>query len=256
MKVSKMIWMCLIILILISGTAWAGKYVVGLGAGMAPDYEGSEDYNAVPALMFKGNYDSGRYFSLQGTNFKLNVIPSNTFSFGPVLNYRMERDDVDNDQVDAMDKIDSSFEAGAFGAYNIDNFMLGLEVVTDVSDEHDGTLVKAIVGYKWQAMPKLMITPTIFTTYADDDYMDTYFGVNDGNRGSSTLLPNYEADGGMKDFGINISAHYTPWQHWGVMGLLSYSSLLNDAKDSPIVDDEGDKNQVYFGLMATYRWGM
>jgi len=31
--------------------------------------------------------------------------------------------------------------------------------------------------------------------------------------------------------------------------------LLNDAKDSPIVDDEGDKGQMFFGLMGTYRWG-
>jgi outer membrane scaffolding protein for murein synthesis (MipA/OmpV family) len=253
MKFSKMVWFCLLILILISGTAWAGKYVAGLGAGMAPDYEGSDDYTAVPALMFKGNYDSGRYFSLQGTNFKLNVIPSKTFGFGPTLNYRMERDNVDNNQVDDMKKVDAAFEAGAFGTYNIDNFMLGLEVLTDVSGKHDGTLVKATAGYRWQAMPELMITPTIFTTYADDDYMDTYFSVDAGNRGSSNL-PNYKADGGMKDVGINLAAHYTPWQHWGIMGLMSYSSLLNDAKDSPIVEDEGDKNQMFFGLMATYRW--
>jgi len=39
------------------------------------------------------------------------------------------------------------------------------------------------------------------------------------------------------------------------MGVLSYSALLNDAKDSPIVDDEGDDKQMYFGLMGTYRWG-
>ena len=255
MKVSKKVWLCLLILILTSGTAWAGKYAAGLGAGMAPDYEGSEDYTAVPALMFKGNYDSGRYFSLLGTNFMLNVIPSETFSFGPALNYRMERDDVDNDQVDAMDKIDSAFEAGAFGGFNINNFILRLEVLTDVSDEHDGTLVKGTAGYQWKAMPALAITPTIFTTYADDDYMDTYFGVNDGNKGNNSLLPNYKADGGMKDFGINVSAHYTPWQHWGVMGIMSYSTLLNDAKDSPIVDDEGEKGQMFFGLMGTYRWG-
>jgi len=83
--------------------------------------------------------------------------------------------------------------------------------------------------------------------------MDTYFGVNPGNRGSSGL-PNYSADSGLKDVGINLVAHYTPWEKWGIMGLFSYKALLNDAKDSPIVDNEGDDKQFMFGLMATYRW--
>jgi outer membrane scaffolding protein for murein synthesis (MipA/OmpV family) len=39
------------------------------------------------------------------------------------------------------------------------------------------------------------------------------------------------------------------------MGLFSYKTLLNDAKDSPVVDDEGDNNQFTLGVMATYRWG-
>jgi outer membrane scaffolding protein for murein synthesis (MipA/OmpV family) len=102
-------------------------------------------------------------------------------------------------------------------------------------------------------MPELTVTPTLFLTYADDDYMDTYFGVNSGNRGSSTL-PDYSADSGIKDVGINLVAHYTPWQKWGIMGLASFKTLLNDAEDSPLVDDEGDDKQFMIGIMATYRW--
>jgi outer membrane protein len=111
------------------------------------------------------------------------------------------------------------------------------------------------LGYRWKATPDLTITPTVFVTAADADYMDYYFGVNDGNRGSSTI-PNYDAsDGDVKDYGINVVAHYTPWEKWGIMGIFSYKSLLNDAKDSPIVDDEGNDKQVTLGVMATYRWG-
>ncbi len=103
-------------------------------------------------------------------------------------------------------------------------------------------------------MSKLMFTSTAFTTYADNNYMDTYFSIDANNRGSSTL-PNFNADGGIKDVGINIVAHYrTPWPQWGIMGTLGYSSLLNDARNSPIVDQEGDNNQMFLGLMANYRW--
>ena len=240
--------------LLLTGTAWAAKSTVGLGVGTAPDYEGSDDATGVPMLMFSQMYDSGRFVSLMGTNMKVNLLANKKFNLGPVLNYHMGRDDVDNKQVDRMDDIDDAFEAGVFGAVDINNLLLGIEVLTDVSDTSDGTTAQASVGYRWKASPDLVVTPGVFMTYADSDYMDTYFGVNSGNRGSSTL-PNYSASSGLKDAGIKVAAHYTPWEKWGIMGVFSYKSLLNDAKDSPIVDDEGNDKQVTLGLMATYRWG-
>jgi len=183
----------------------------------------------------------------------VNLIASNTFQFGPVLNYRMGRDDVDNKVVDRMKDIDDALEAGVYVLSKVDNWLFGLDFLTDVSDTHDGMLVQGNVGYKLKLSDALVVTPNVFLSYADDDYMDTYFGVNSKNVGTS-LLPAYEADAGLKDFGARVVAHYTPWERWGVMGILSYSSLLNDAKDSPIVD-EGDDAQMFMGLMGTYRWG-
>lgn len=252
MKISRLVGLFLALL-LAASPVWALNGMVGLGAGMAPDYEGSEDSTGVPLFLFQHNYDSGRFVNLNGPKLKVNLIADKQVSLGPVLNYRFERDDVDNDQVDAMDKVDAAFEAGVFGGVNINNVLLGLELLADVSDEHDGYLAEASIGYRWKAMPELTVTPTVFLTYADDDYMDTYFGVNPGNKGNSGL-PNYSADSGLKDVGLNLVAHYTPWQNWGIMGLLSYKTLLNDAKDSPLVDDVGDDKQFMFGLMATYRW--
>jgi outer membrane protein len=240
-------------MLLLAGTAWAAKTTVGLGAGAAPDYEGSDDNTAVPMFMFSNKYDSGRFVTLMGPNLKVNLLANKQYSLGPVLNYRMGRDDVDNDQVDAMRKIDDAFEAGVFGGIDVNNLLLGIEFLADVSDEHDGYTTQATVGYRWKATPTLVITPGASLTYADSDYMGTYFSVNDYNRGGSGFS-NYKADSGLKDAGFNLMANYTPWQNWGIMGLFSYKSLLNDAKDSPVVK-VGDEDQVFFGLMGTYRWG-
>jgi outer membrane scaffolding protein for murein synthesis (MipA/OmpV family) len=252
MKISRLTGLCLVLL-LVASPVWALDGMAGLGVGMAPDYEGSEDSTGVPMFMFQHNYDSGRFVKLMGPNLKVNLLANKQFSLGPVLNYRPERDDVDNDRVDDMKKVDAALEAGVFGGVNIDNLLFGLELLADVSDEHDGFLAQANAGYKWQATPDLTLTPGVFVTYADSDYMDTYFSIDASNRGGSGL-PNYSADSGFKDVGINLVAHYTPWEKWGIMGLFSYKALLNDAKDSPIVDDEGDDKQFTLGLMATYRW--
>ena len=252
MRLTRLLGICLLALVLASPT-WASD-IVGLGAGVAPDYEGSDDAKGVPMFMYTHVFESGRFIKLMGTNLKANLLADKHYSLGPVLNYRLERDKVDNDQVQAMDKVDAATELGAFAGIDVNNLLLGAEFLADISNSHDGWTLQGTLGYRWKAMPELTITPTLFTTYADNDYMDTYFSVDASNRGSSTL-PNYSADSGMKDFGINLVAHYTPWQNWGIMGLVSYKKLLNDAKDSPLVDDVGDDNQWLAGLMVTYRWG-
>jgi len=252
MKLTRFLFCLMFVLFISVGPVLAAQHTVGVGAGFAPEYEGSDDYEGVPMLMLTGKYDSGRSFALLGTNLRVNVLANNKFQFGPMLNYRMGRDDVDNKVVDRMQDIDDATEAGAYFLANFDNVLLGVDFLMDISDEHDGMLVKGNVGYKWKASDALVVTPNAFLTYADDDYTDTYFGVNAGNVGTSGLSA-YKAESGLKDAGIRIVTNYTPWEQWGIMGILSYSALLEDAKDSPIVD-EGDDAQTFFGLMATYRW--
>ncbi len=54
--------------------------------------------------------------------------------------------------------------------------------------------------------------------------------------------------------GLNFTASFKPWQHWGFMGLVSYKLLLDDAEDSPVVDDEGDENQFSGGVLVFYKF--
>lgn len=253
MKFVKRILYFLFLFLLVAGSAVAAQHTFGLGAGFAPEYEGSDDYQGVPMLMLNGKYDSGRSFALLGTNLRVNLVASNTFQLGPILNYRMGRDDVDNVVIDRMKEIDDALEAGVYALANFNNWLLGVDFLTDVSDTHKGMLVQGNAGYKWKLSDALVVTPNIFLNYADNDYMGTYFSVNNENVGTS-LLPYYKAESGIKDFGARVVAHYTPWESLGVMGILGYSSLLGDAKDSPIVD-QGDDAQMFFGLMGTYRWG-
>ena len=254
MKIARLLMAGLLAGVLFTTSALATEHTIGLGAALVPDYEGSDDYRGVPMLMLKGNYPSGRSFSLMGPNLRVNLVPSREYSLGPLLNYRAERDNVASDRVDAMREVDAAFEGGVFGGITLDNWQLGAELLADLSNEHDGMLAKFSVGYRWRAAADMTIIPRVSITYGDDDYMDTYFGVNRSNRGASGL-PNYRADAGLKDVGFNLVVDYTPWERWGVSGIVSFSSLLNDARNSPLVDDEGSAEQMFFGLMGTYRWG-
>ncbi len=88
---------------------------VSLGAGVIPDYKGSDDYTVgvAPAGLMKFG-KSDRYARLLVTELSVNVLDSRNWSLGPVLNYRFARDDVDDSAVKLMRDIDGTFEAGLF----------------------------------------------------------------------------------------------------------------------------------------------
>ena len=88
-------------------------------------------------------------------------------------------------------------------------------------------------------------------TCADHDYMETYFGVSNSDSARSGLSK-YRASSGIKDAGVSVTGFYRFNQAWGINGLLGYTQMLNDAEDSPLVNDEGDKAQMKAVVAVTY----
>jgi len=224
-----------------------------MGVAMLPDYEGSDTYEAVPLTLGRVEWASGRYISLRGLSLSANVLASDTWEFGPVLSYRMERDDVDHLQVDALMTVDSALEAGLFAAYNTGRWELGAEFRADVSDAHDGWLVELEANYALLLEKDYQIFLGGFASYADSNYMDTYFSVNELN-GLRSGFRMYDAGAGFKDLGLELLANYQVNDSWSIIGLLQVSKLLGDAADSPLVDDAGSETQVLSGLALNYRF--
>ena len=237
---------------------------IGLGVGGTPDYEGSDDYEAVPALFGQYLWSSGRYVELGGTSgseqaarLSANIISadwSDTWQFGPLVQYRLERDGVDERQVDSLKKVDDAVEAGAFVGFKTGPWAAELAFAGDVSDEHDGYLVYLKGSYEIPVNDRFALDIGAYTTYADSDYMETYFSVDNKNRGTSTL-PNFDASDGFKDAGLSLTGIYQFNPSWGMVGAVSWTRMLGDAEDSPLVDGDngvGDENQFGGVLAVTY----
>jgi outer membrane protein len=228
-------------------------YSVGAGAAIVPDYEGSDESEGFPLPYFSAQWKNGRYVKLDGAALKANLLASDTWSLGPLLQYRGKRDDdVDNNAVSRMREIDAAIEAGAFLGYKFDNWDFGIQMATDVSDEHDGMLATAGTGYTFKT-DRMSTRIGVSLTYADDDYMDTYFSVDTDNANRS-LLPIYKAESGLKDIGVNVMLLYNMTGNWDIRGGLGYIALLGDAEDSPIVDIEGESGQVKASIIVIYNF--
>jgi outer membrane protein len=213
------------------------KLELGFGLGAAPDYEGSEDDEPVLLPYARADLDSGQFLRLQGNrlrgiDFKANVLPDDIWRFGPMLGY------------------DTSVMVGIFWGIEFDGWAAEIEAQQDAVGGN-GFLLTLDVGYKIPINYQLMVEFSLFTTYADGDYMNAYFSVDRGDSNRSGL-DQYDADSGFKDVGFWLTGRCNFYGYWNVLAVGSYSRLIGDAADSPIVDDEGDPNQFLLGLMLSY----
>ena len=238
------------------------RWTLGAGAGVAPDYEGGDDYEAVPIPVVRAQkgHRFGELFGLHATS---NLIDHPNWKIGPSLNFRQGYNDVDNNRVDSLTDRGGSVELGVKGGYVIDldqqvradSFLdLSLEFLHDVSSGHEGLVLTPSVTFHTPLSSRWNFRTGIETSYASGNYMSHYFGVN-ASEAANSGLQNYDADASFKDVTLNFGFGYEWTEHWGVNLLGEYKRMVGDAEDSPVVDDEGDENQFFGGAVVSYSWG-
>ena len=226
---------------------------VGLGFGLVPDYEGSSDYTAVPLPYLSMRFANNMSILWVANKASANLIPSRNWMAGPIVEYIRSRADVTNDKVDDLKNVDAALMMGGFVGYRIDRFTFSLEAMQDVANGNDGAIVRLKGLYHLPINEEWSALFIAYTTWASDDYMDTYFGI-DGADSRRSGLKRYDADSGFKDVGFVVPVTYSPFEHWSFMGAVGYKRLVGDAEDSPVVDKEGDANQFVAGAFAIYKF--
>ena len=249
-------------LVLTLGSAQAADWSIGLGAGIGPQYEGSDDYGPVPLLSVfaKDLYHPATYAGLAGTRFSSNFLAHDSLRAGLSAEFVPERgalNDIDNDRVDALSDTDDGLMLGALVGYHMkldqtSSMTFEFDSRYDVKDEIGG-LVTLRGRYKKMLNSKWSLLTEAEGTYASESYMNEYFGVNAQNAARSGL-DEFQADAGVKDVGLKAVATYKFSQSWSTNMIASVKQLLGDAADSPITDDEGAATQLFTGATINFHF--
>jgi len=232
----------------------------GLAVGFVPDYIGSNNYIIGPAPFAKIGWSEWRNVSLVGNQLSANMVNHPILRFGPLGRYRFGRGDVKDNAVNKMNDISGTVELGGFvGAEFINEmdprirFLAKVSVTHDVGQVNNGLVVRGSANYWYPLAEFLTLGLASSVSYANGNWMETYFGVDDSDARQSGL-PFYRANGGVKDvwFGPYFLFHLS--REWHVGTGLFYSRLLGDAADSPVVKDRGSANQFIGGVGFLYAW--
>lgn len=265
---TRSIFVCIAAAVWLSAAAASAvEWTVGAGVAAVPDYEGSEDYRAVPVPLVVANnlYNPETFVAWRGGQIFSNLLPHEHLRVGPYAEYIPVRLDVHNDKVDDMrDHGDSVLMLGARFGYeirlsgsrgegNLKTLSFNVTPRFDVLD-NNGALVSfgpvytgAYAGGKW------VLEARLESTWASDDYMENAFTVSprDAQR---TGLDQFDASADFKEVRGYLQAAYRLTERWRLTSAFSYGRLFGDAKDSPIVDDVGSPNQFLFGAGVAYRF--
>src|SRR5215218_4622633 len=95
--------------------------IIGIAAGVAPDYMGSSNRTGVAGPIFRYQLSgSERYFLLLGPQATFNVLDDPNWRFGPMVQFRGGRgNDVDDAVVQRMVGINNAWEGGVFLTYRM-----------------------------------------------------------------------------------------------------------------------------------------
>lgn len=223
---------------------------VGLLVGFQPDYEGSDDYDSVLAPSWRVAWR--RTVILQGKNLRVQYTGDN-YRIGALVGGESGRDEDDNDNLEGLGDVDSGWSAGLFGRYDIDeHFRLQAEGRQEFSGGHSGLVVD--VG----AEVTLPLNLPFFrayagVTYASSDYMEEFFSISN-KQSANSGKPTFDADAGIKNFTLTLSAGHDITDNWVVGAVIRYDRLVGDADDSPIVDDGGSRDQFTGGISLAYQF--
>lgn len=232
-------------------TGQAPPNFLALGVALVPEFEGSSNRSAVPALI--GRFAIGATtLRLLGNRAQWSLLPaSSPWALGPVLSLRSSRDeDVEDAVVKRLRPIDATAGAGIFAEYSwsglvnpSDDLTAGFELLGGKSGAH----AQVSLGYQWQAAPGLRIDTGAHVGVASGKYQRTYFDVDADNVARSGL-PRHAGKRGVDEIGLALGASYEVSRDWLLIGRLQVARLVGDAGDSPIVELRGNRNQSIFAL--------
>jgi outer membrane scaffolding protein for murein synthesis (MipA/OmpV family) len=145
-----------------------------------------------------------------------------------------------------MNEISDANEFGIFGGIEWENWYVFLDLLGDMGNAHEGWYGTLKGGYNWIINKEWALSMGGFTTCADDDYMQTYFGVN-GADSARSGLPTYDAD-------LDLGASWAFAQNWNLRGLLQVKQLVGDADDGSPVVDEGSETQLFTAVLVVFKF--
>ncbi len=204
---------------------------LGGGANLTPAYPGAVRYH-VQGLPFVDASYRGSLFVTDST-LGMNLMHLHGLSAGLGFGLSGGRDHTDDALLRDTPDIGRTLQALPYIAYTMGEFEIRLRAAQAVTQAGQGGRLRASLLWRHR-FNRLALTLGPELTYADRDYMRTWFGVSDATA-SAEHIRAYHPGGGLEDAGVELSGRYFLTDRWSIIFSTGLHGLLHQASVSPIV---------------------
>jgi MipA family protein len=232
-------------------TADSGGFSADIGGavGVKPKYEGSNEYEAFGFPIVFPKFSNGGGFGevkvRNADDVRLQLFNVGGFEFGPLAGYAFGRDEDDGDLLRGLGDVDDGLVLGAYAGYAIGPVLFDVSYHQIVTGNDDGYQIRFAGEFEQVLVPGTTGLVRAGVTFADDNYMESYFGISEAQAMRSVAgLPVYDADAGIKDFFFELGTVIALDERWTLRAGGKYARLVGDAADSPVVESENQFSAV------------
>jgi outer membrane scaffolding protein for murein synthesis (MipA/OmpV family) len=207
---------------------------LSLSVSSTVDYSGSDAprIGVMPALEYQ--WAKGWFAGTnRGVGYNFSKDPALQFGLGLGLDFG--RKESATGALAGMGSIDSKVEYGASLSYAPDhNWRLSSVLRYGSGDSGQGATANFGANYALDIAPQWRLGLGVSTTWANSQYMQSYFGVST----AQSLLSGhavYSPVSGIRDVSTNLNLSYQVTPNISVSGGLKATNLIGDTRSSPIV---------------------
>lgn len=197
------------------------------GLGLAILLGGRYQWNGIFVEAIEGSSSliSVGYNAWNNDTWSLDVLGSN-------LNDLFVSDD--NDELKSLEERDADFLVGARATGYFGDYLLQLQLQSDVSSTHDGVIASIQGGRSWQYR-NWNFHSLAGLRYHSKEVVDYYLGVTPAE--ATATLPEFQADAGSV-LTAEIGATYPISEKWVFRATAGYEHLTGGIDESPIIEGE------------------
>lgn len=229
-------------------------YDAFIGLGSEPTYAGSDNSESEiegNARAFYVTESGHRYYFSLGEVGGYWTLGDNT-QLVAFLEFEEGRESDDDAIFDHFEEVESTLEGQFLLVHRWDQLYASLVLQPDLLGRGKGVVWFAAIARDW-FYDNWRVTLSADISGANRTYMETEFGVS-AQAAAGSGLAIYQPSAGLKSLSTQLAAEYQFSPSMSLLGTVEWESYLNDAADSPLIQDIGSKNTLAYSLLLRYQF--
>ena len=225
------------------------KAALGLSVFSLAEYEGSEDQELRALVLPNISYQDKWFLDGFKLGRYLYYKPEKSTQASVEVVYQLARDESDNSRLKGLGDIDATGLLKLEGRFLLPKLPLQMLLkVRNHLSESRRTDAQITIGTRLPLSPKLAWRIMFSAVWASEDYMQTYFGVNE-EQSLRSVYDNYELNSGLKHFDYRTVFIYQYNERWKFDLFFNLREFSDKVFDSPIVYK---RSNYLLGTKASY----